>query len=127
MRSCFRASVLFVVAFRTSFKAINTLTQLFIVGSKNLRTSSFKDHAASNMHQHTMVLYKKSQSSGEVSAYAPIAKALTELDARTEEAVRKKSCISLLRKTCRALYMLLGFIIISMSRQIFEMSDQFLK
>ena len=40
------------------------------------------------MHQHAMVLYKKSQSSGDVSAY--IAKALTPLDARTEERVRKK-------------------------------------
>ena len=37
-----------------------------------------------------MLLYKKSQSSGDVSAYAPIAKALTTLDTRMEETVKKK-------------------------------------
>ena len=42
------------------------------------------------MRQHAMVLYKKSQSSGDVFAYTPITKALTVLDARTEEAVRTK-------------------------------------
>ena len=33
---------------------------------------------------------RKSLSSGGISAYAPITKALTTLDARTEEAIRKK-------------------------------------
>ena len=56
----------------------------------NLRTSSFKDHAASNMDQHAMKLLKKSQSNGDVSTYAPIAKALTTLDTRTKETVKKK-------------------------------------
>ena len=56
----------------------------------NLRTSSFKDQAARDMHQHAMKLLKKSQSNGDVSTYAPIAKALTTLDTRTEETVKKK-------------------------------------
>ena len=42
------------------------------------------------MHQHAMKLLKKSQSSGDVSSYAPIAKVLTTLDARTEETVKRK-------------------------------------
>ena len=49
----------------------------YILGSKNLRTSLFKDHATSNMHQHAMKLLKKSQLGGDISSYAPIAKALT--------------------------------------------------
>ena len=56
----------------------------------NLQTSSFKDHAASDMHQHAMKLFKKNQSNGNVSTYAPIAKALTTLDTRMEETVKKK-------------------------------------
>jgi len=62
----------------------------FISGSKNLRTSSFKDHALSGMHQHAIVLYKKSQSGGDVTAYALIAKALTAMDDRTVETVKNK-------------------------------------
>ena len=53
-----RSSVLFVVAFRTSFEVKN-FNPAFIIGSKNLRTSSFKDDVASDMRQHAMVLYKK--------------------------------------------------------------------
>ena len=32
---------------------------VFIVGSTNLRASSFKDHADTDMHVHAMLLYKK--------------------------------------------------------------------
>lgn len=82
-------SVLFAYAFRIGSGVIKTLI-LLVLGSKNLRTSSFKDHTVSDMHQHTMKLLKKSQSSGNIASYAPIAKALTTLDARTEEIVKKK-------------------------------------
>ena len=74
----------------------------FIVGSKNLWTSSFKDHAASDMHQHSMVLYKKSQSSGEVSAYAPRHYQSLMLGQNKQLERSLKLCISLLRKTCFA-------------------------
>ena len=37
-----------------------------------------------------MTLYKKSQSGGHVTAYAPITKALSTIDARTADTVRKK-------------------------------------
>ena len=66
----------------------------FITGSKNLQTSSFKDHAVSDMHKHVMVLYKKSNAGGDVAAYAPIARALSVMDARTAETVKKKFEIS---------------------------------
>jgi len=42
------------------------------------------------MHQHAITLYKKSQSGGDVTAHAPVAKALTALDGRTVETVKKK-------------------------------------
>ena len=59
----------------------------YILGLMNLQTSSFKDHAASDMHQHAMKLLKRSQSNGNVSTNAPIAKPLTTLDTRTEKKV----------------------------------------
>ena len=62
---------------------------MFIVGSKNLRCSSFKDHAASDMHQRAMLLLKKSQSS-DVTEYTSIAKTLSLLDAAAEAMLRKK-------------------------------------
>ena len=45
---------------------------------------SFKHNAAINMHQHVMVLYKKSYCGGDVCAYVPVVKALAMLNARTE-------------------------------------------
>ena len=86
--SALRCSI--CIRFQDKLRRDKNFNPAYILGSKNLRTSSFKDHAASDMHQHTMKLLKKSQSSGNVSSYAPIAKALTTLDARTEETVERK-------------------------------------
>ena len=61
----------------------------FIVGSTNLRTSSFKDHAASDMHRRAMSLLKKSQGAAVVE-YAPIAKVLTTLDEDAESKLKRK-------------------------------------
>ena len=36
----------------------------FIEGTSNVRTSTFKDHADTDMHKYAMVLFKKAQSSG---------------------------------------------------------------
>ena len=52
-------------------------------GCTNLKASAFKEHASSLMHQKSMVLYKKSQSVP-VTEYAPIVKALSTIDERTE-------------------------------------------
>ena len=46
----------------------------FVVGSKNLRASSYKDHAATNMYKRALLLFKK-QNSTDVTEYALIAKA----------------------------------------------------
>ena len=52
----------------------------FISGSKTLRASSFKDHAASDMHARAMLLLKKQRSSDDVTEHALLAKALHTLD-----------------------------------------------
>ena len=61
----------------------------FIGGSKNLRASSFKDHAASDKHGRAMLLLKK-QSSSDVTEYASIAKALHILDSDPEGKLKRK-------------------------------------
>ena len=42
-----------------------------VVGSKNLRASSYKDHAATDMHKRAIL--SKKLSSSDVTEYAPIA------------------------------------------------------
>ena len=55
----------------------------FIAGSTNLRASSFKDHAATDMHVHAKLLYKKKSLSSSIVDYSPIDKALSTLDAKS--------------------------------------------
>ena len=61
----------------------------FIEGLQNLRASSFKDHAAMDMHKHAMNLFHKSRSS-DVAEYAPIARALSTLDTDTANKLKHK-------------------------------------
>ena len=61
----------------------------FIIGSKNLKASSFKEHAATDMHKRAMLLLRKSQPRS-VTDYAPIAKALSTLGSEAEEKLIKK-------------------------------------
>ena len=65
------------VHFQDQLCSVRNYNLAFIIGSKNLRTSSFKEHARSDMHLFAMMLFRKSQSSGDVTEYAPITKALT--------------------------------------------------
>ena len=51
----------------------------FVDGSTNLRTSSFMDHAKSDMHKRAMLLLKKEQST-DVRDYAPIARSIYRMD-----------------------------------------------
>jgi len=60
----------------------------YIIGSKNLCASAFRDNAKTDMHQRAMVLFKKSQSS-DITEYAPIAKALSMLDASSEQRLKR--------------------------------------
>ncbi len=65
----------------------------FIDGSTNLRTSSVKDHAKSDMHEKAMILLKKEHSS-DVREYAPIARSLHKLDQSAQDKLEKKFDIS---------------------------------
>ena len=61
----------------------------FIEGSQNLRASSFKDHAAMDMHKRAMILFHKSRSS-DVAEYTPIARPLSMLDPDTASKLKRK-------------------------------------
>ena len=54
-------------------------------------TSTFKDHAGTNMHKYTMLLFKKVQSSGPCE-YAPIARASAQssMDAASTTRIKRK-------------------------------------
>jgi len=82
------------IRFQEKLLSQKNYNSAFITGSKNLRTSSFKDHVVSDMHKHAMMLYKKSKAGGDVAVYAPNARALSVMDARTTETVKKKFEIS---------------------------------
>ena len=77
------------IEFQDKLCGMCNYSNAFIGGSKNLRASSFKDHAASDMHARAMLLLKK-QSSSDVTEYAPIAKALHTLDYNAEEKLKRK-------------------------------------
>ena len=47
--------------FRDKLIGMRNYSAAYIEGSTNLRTSSFKDHAASEMHSCAMLLLKKQQ------------------------------------------------------------------
>ncbi len=61
----------------------------FVEDSKNLRTSSFKDHAATTMHKKAMILSKQQQGVNLVE-YSPIASALPTLDEGSRQVMTKK-------------------------------------
>ena len=57
--------------------------------SKALRTSSFTDHAKTDMHHRAMTLLKR-ETATDVRSYAPIARSLYHMDKVTEETLKKK-------------------------------------
>lgn len=77
------------IKFQDKLRCMRNFKPGFIDGSRNLRVSSFKDHAASDMHARGMLLLRK-ESSSSVSDYAPIAKAFHRLDSGTEALLSKK-------------------------------------
>lgn len=77
------------IRFKDKLQGMRNFKPGFIDGSRNLRASSFKDHAASDMHARAMLLLRK-ESSSSVVDYAPIAKALCRLDPATFATVSKK-------------------------------------
>ena len=61
----------------------------YIEGSKNLHPSSFKEHAASNMHSRAMLLLKRAQSSDKLD-FSRITKALHTMDVTSEQQIKRK-------------------------------------
>ena len=57
--------------FVDKIRSSRNFSPVFIEGLTNLHTSSFRDHAKSDMHKRDMQLLKKEQSS-DVCDYAPI-------------------------------------------------------
>ena len=75
--------------FRDKIKHTRNFCLAFIDGSSNLRTSSFKDHAKTEMHRIAMHHLKKSQSTS-VQEYSPVARALHRMDDITETDMKHK-------------------------------------
>ena len=77
--------------FNDKLVSIRNYRPAFVEGTTNIRTSSFKEHAATDMHTRTMVLFKKQQSST-VCEYAPIAKELLQpsMDEHTRGSLKRK-------------------------------------
>ena len=83
------------IEFQDKLRGMRNYKPAFIGGSTNLRTSNFKDHAATNMNARAMLLLKK-QNSSDVTEYAPIAKALHTLDADAKSKIKRKFEIAFL-------------------------------
>ena len=77
------------IRFEDKINSCRNFNPAFIEGSQNLRASSYKDHAATDMHKRAMVLFHKSRST-DVSDYAPIARALSTLDQETALRLKRK-------------------------------------
>ena len=77
--------------FKAKLESMRNYRSAFIEGTSNVRTSTFKEHATTDMHTRVMALFKKQQSSS-VYEYALIARALSNLsmDERTKERTKRK-------------------------------------
>ena len=84
---CLKCSV--CIQFRDKLVTCRNYSSAFIEGSKNLRSSAFKDHARSDMHQRAILLLKKA-SAKDITDYAPIARAFSSIDSSTEERVKQQ-------------------------------------
>ena len=77
------------IEFKDKLQGTRNYSAAFIEGSKNLRASNVKDHAASETHARAMLLLKKKRSS-DIREYAPIAKALHTMDTESQLKVKRK-------------------------------------
>ena len=77
------------VKFEESIRSCRNFNPAFIHGSTNLRASSFKEHARTDMYARAMLLLRKEQAS-DVTEYTPIARVLTMMDSHAEEMLKKK-------------------------------------
>ena len=77
--------------FRAKLEGMRNYRSSLIYESTNVKTSTFKEHAVTDMHARAMALYKKEQSTS-MYEYAPIARALTNIpmDDGSREKLRRK-------------------------------------
>ena len=75
--------------FNGQLRGMRNYSPAFIDGTTNLRTSSFKDHAATEMHARAMTLLKRERGV-DVRDYAPIARALSTMDEASRQTMKKK-------------------------------------
>eukprot|EP00731_Ephydatia_muelleri_P017065 Em0010g163a len=80
------------VEFEARLVGMRNFRSTFIEGiTPNLRTTSFKDHAKSDMHARAMMLFKKKQAGpSNASSCPPIIQMIQNLDAETEARVKRK-------------------------------------
>ena len=87
---CLKCSV--CIKYKEKLEKTCNYNSAYINGSENLRISSFKDHASSYTYQRRMVFLEERNSC--ITNYAPIAKALSNLDDATIEMLKKKCDIA---------------------------------
>ena len=77
--------------FQKQLESLRNFRPAFIEGTTNVRLSTVKDHAGTDMHARAMLLYKKQRSSS-VCEYAPIARSLSRssMDASTRDKTKRK-------------------------------------
>ena len=75
--------------FKEQLTGMRNFTAAFINGSTNLRVSSVKDHASTDMHARAMLLLKKKQGQ-DVCEYSPIARMFSGLNEATKERMKRK-------------------------------------
>ena len=79
------------VQFRDKLVSMRNFRPAFTEGTHNIKTSSFKDHAVTDMDGHAMILLKN-QLLSTPTEYAPIAKAMASstMDKATTECMKSK-------------------------------------
>ena len=77
--------------FQKELESMRNFRPAFIDGSTNVRISTVKDHAGTDMHARAMLLYKKQRSSN-ICKYSPIAQSLSQstMDASTRDRMKRK-------------------------------------
>ena len=77
------------IKYQDKIESCKNYSPVFILGSKNLRTSDFKDHARTKMHHKACSLFTKSKAAS-VTDYAPIARAFEKMDVSIMASVKRK-------------------------------------
>ena len=71
------------VQFEEKLISVRNYRSAFVEGTINIRMTAFKDHVATDMHAHAMVLFKK-QHTRNITEYSPITAPLLHLRSMDE-------------------------------------------